>query len=48
MTRTSTLDGRVLHAYREKFTQDRAMTDLDNWHAFETENALTFASMYRF
>ncbi len=42
------LDGRVLQAYREKFPQDRAMTDLDNWHTFETENPQTFASMYRF
>ncbi len=42
------LDGRAVRAYQARFPEDRAMTDLDNWHAFEAENPYTFTSMYRF
>jgi SAM-dependent methyltransferase len=36
------------HDYRRRFPQDAAMTDLANWHQFETENPATFAGMYQF
>jgi tetratricopeptide (TPR) repeat protein/SAM-dependent methyltransferase len=35
-------------AYRTRFPNDPAMTDLDQWHTFETENPLTFVAMYQF
>jgi tetratricopeptide (TPR) repeat protein len=35
-------------AYRARFSADPAMTDLACWHAFETENPLTFVNMYQF
>jgi Flp pilus assembly protein TadD/SAM-dependent methyltransferase len=35
-------------AYRARFPADRAMTDLDCWHVFETEKPLTFVNMYQF
>jgi Tfp pilus assembly protein PilF/SAM-dependent methyltransferase len=35
-------------AYRARFPNDPAMIDLDQWHTFETENPLTFVSMYQF
>ena len=34
--------------YRQRFPNDRAMTDLDQWHIFETENPETFLGMYQF
>ena len=34
--------------YAARFPADRAMTDLDQWHAFEQEHPYMFASMYRF
>jgi 2-polyprenyl-3-methyl-5-hydroxy-6-metoxy-1,4-benzoquinol methylase len=34
--------------YAAQFPDDGAMTDLANWHRFETENPATFASMYNF
>lgn len=34
--------------YRERFPDDVLMTDLDRWHAFETENPRTFGNMYEF
>jgi SAM-dependent methyltransferase len=34
--------------YRSRITDDPAMTDLDRWHQFETENPLTFIGMYQF
>jgi SAM-dependent methyltransferase len=34
--------------YRVRFPDDPAMTDLDCWHQFETENPLTFVGMYQF
>ena len=38
----------VLHAYRSRFPDDRAATDLARWQAFEDENPDTFAGMYQF
>lgn len=34
--------------YATRFPDDRAMTDLDRWHRFETEHPATFAQMYQF
>jgi hypothetical protein len=38
----------VMAAYRARFTQDEAATDLDNWAAFEQENPQIFAAMIQF
>jgi SAM-dependent methyltransferase len=38
----------VRRAYAARFADDRAMTDLDHWHAFETANPDTFTGMYQF
>ena len=35
-------------AFRRQFPEDAALRDLDCWHAFETSNPDTFASMYIF
>jgi Tfp pilus assembly protein PilF/SAM-dependent methyltransferase len=35
-------------AFREKFSDEGAILDLDLWHIFETENPATFRSMYQF
>jgi Flp pilus assembly protein TadD/SAM-dependent methyltransferase len=35
-------------AYRQRFPADAAMTDLEQWHQFETENPLAFTGMYQF
>jgi tetratricopeptide (TPR) repeat protein/SAM-dependent methyltransferase len=40
--------GAVGQAYRARFPDDAAMTDLDRWHAFETENPRAFINMYQF
>ena len=38
----------VLHAYRQRFPNDPAATDLGQWQIFENENPDTFSSMYQF
>jgi Flp pilus assembly protein TadD/SAM-dependent methyltransferase len=38
----------VLHAYRSRFPDDRAATDLARWQVFESENPDTFVGMYQF
>jgi SAM-dependent methyltransferase len=38
----------VRAAYRARFPQDAAATDLDNWAVFEQENPRTFAAMIQF
>jgi hypothetical protein len=38
----------VRAAYRARFPQDAAATDLDNWAVFEQENPQTFAAMIQF
>ena len=35
-------------AYRARFPNDVAATDLSNWHAFEEDNPDTFIEMYQF
>jgi hypothetical protein len=42
------LDPGVLVRYRMQFPDDRAMTALECWHAFERENPDTFRGMYQF
>jgi 2-polyprenyl-3-methyl-5-hydroxy-6-metoxy-1,4-benzoquinol methylase len=42
------LDAPILAKYRARFPGDPAMTDLANWHRFETENPATFRGMYQF
>ena len=42
------LDDLVLGAYRQRFPQDQAATDLANWDIFEQENPGMFAAMYVF
>jgi len=34
--------------YRARFPDDHALTDLDNWHALETDRPHTFVLMYQF
>ena len=43
-----TLESNVVNKYKERFPEDKAMTNLDCWNAFETENPSTFAGMYQF
>jgi tetratricopeptide (TPR) repeat protein/2-polyprenyl-3-methyl-5-hydroxy-6-metoxy-1,4-benzoquinol methylase len=42
------LPGGVLQKFRQRFPNDKTMTNLGLWHIFETENPYTFASMYQF
>jgi tetratricopeptide (TPR) repeat protein/SAM-dependent methyltransferase len=42
------LDRHVRASYAQRFPSDPAMTDLDNWHSFETENPEAFIGMYQF
>jgi SAM-dependent methyltransferase len=42
------LDARAAQQYAARLPADKAMTDLDQWHAFEQDYPYTFASMYRF
>jgi SAM-dependent methyltransferase len=42
------LDPHVAARYARRFPGDRPMTDLANWHLFETENPKTFMGMYQF
>jgi hypothetical protein len=42
------IDVNVLHAYRARFPDDQAATDLGRWQIFENENPDTFANMYQF
>lgn len=34
--------------YAERFPDDPAQTNLDNWHAYEQDNPDTFLTMYQF
>lgn len=40
------VDAGTLGRYAARFPQDTTFTDLDCWHAFETENPTTFVGMY--
>jgi tetratricopeptide (TPR) repeat protein/SAM-dependent methyltransferase len=42
------IDATVLHAYKLRFRDDRAATDLGQWQIFENENPDIFAGMYQF
>lgn len=42
------LDPTVLQLFSARFPDRTALTDLDCWHAFETEAPNTFAGMYQF
>ncbi|HTF45482.1 MAG TPA: hypothetical protein VK641_16370, partial [Terriglobales bacterium] len=42
------LDDAVLAAYRKRFPQDRAATDLTCWEAFEADHPGLFGGMYIF
>jgi Flp pilus assembly protein TadD/SAM-dependent methyltransferase len=39
--------GAVTRAYRARFPADVAMTDLEQWHQFETEHPMAFTGMYQ-
>jgi SAM-dependent methyltransferase len=41
------LDSRIKRLYAARFPDDPAMTDLDKWHLFETENPKTFLGLYQ-
>ncbi len=41
-------DDKLKNSYRAKFPDDPEMTNLDNWHEFESEFPESFQSMYIF
>ncbi|HVZ27607.1 MAG TPA: tetratricopeptide repeat protein [Rhizomicrobium sp.] len=41
-------DRDTLNAYRRRFPEDPAATNLRNWHSFEKDNPDTFSRMYQF
>jgi Tfp pilus assembly protein PilF/SAM-dependent methyltransferase len=41
-------EGSMLERFRQRFPERSALTDLDRWHAFETENPDVFIGMYQF
>ena len=42
------IEPQVLHAYKQRFPEDSAGTDLGHWQDFENENPDTFFGMYQF
>ena len=42
------LDAASVAAYRQRFPENRPMTDLERWQAFESERPDTFSGMYQF
>jgi len=42
------IEGNVLQAYKRRFPDDRAATNLEQWQLFENENPDTFFGMYQF
>jgi hypothetical protein len=42
------VDAEVRKKFQLRFPGDAAVTDLEAWHVFETENPDTFAGMYQF
>ena len=42
------ISGEVLQAYRQRFPDDPAATDLKSWEVFEAENPDSFIGMYNF
>jgi SAM-dependent methyltransferase len=41
-------DPRVIQTFKTRFPQDQSASDLELWHAFETDNPDVFAGMYQF
>jgi hypothetical protein len=41
-------DPETLLAYTQRFSNDPAATNLDQWHIFESERPYTFIRMYQF
>jgi hypothetical protein len=41
-------DAARVGAYRSRFPDDKAMTDLVKWNQFESERPDSFAAMYQF
>jgi hypothetical protein len=41
-------ESNILSAYKQRFPEDQAATNLDNWQVFENENPDTFIGMYQF
>jgi hypothetical protein len=41
-------DSRLVERFQARFPGDAALTDLDKWHAYETDNPQTFRRMYVF
>ncbi|MBI5430500.1 MAG: tetratricopeptide repeat protein, partial [Nitrosomonadales bacterium] len=42
------IDADILHAYKQRFPDDRTATNLGQWEIFENENPDTFYGMYQF
>ncbi len=42
------VDPTTIGRYRGRFLEDTTQTNLDNWHAFESDNPNTFIRMYVF
>jgi SAM-dependent methyltransferase len=42
------LEPRIIEKFQRQFPGDAALTDLNHWHAFETDNPQTFRNMYVF
>jgi tetratricopeptide (TPR) repeat protein/SAM-dependent methyltransferase len=42
------IDAGARRLYAERFPEDMTMTDLDRWHALETDHPLMFVGMYQF
>ena len=42
------IDSSVKHSFNNRFPNDMAGTDLNNWHIYEEENPHTFVGMYQF
>jgi SAM-dependent methyltransferase len=42
------IDPRIIERFQTRFPGAAALTDLDDWHAFETDNPQTFRHMYVF
>jgi hypothetical protein len=42
------MDGATLRAYKRRFPDDPAATNLDHWHDFEDDRPDTFSGMYVF
>ena len=42
------IESHILMQFRQRFPWSEAVTDLNLWHDFETENPTTFIRMYQF